>query len=228
VFVTPEHEPSSELHVCPACGFRALPDARFCSSCGQRLDGAPSPRHVFGVLAPGPTLVLGCLLLVGAILTLVAGSAVAAIVLGILSAATFVLFAGAVSRDPDSSVGRLVLTVVRRVRGWAIFGRESAEAWARATREVARLGRESRSLRRERKRRMAALGEAAYREDAVALDALCARLHEIDDALATRDRARRHSLANARRRVHDEHVAVQPTQRFTVDELAGGDPNGPG
>jgi len=164
---------------------------------------------------------------VGAVLALVAGSTVAAIVLGVLSAATFVLFAGTVRRDPDSPVARAVLTVLRHVRGWAIFGRESAEAWARATREVAKLGRESRALRRERKRRIVALGEAAYREDA-AVDALSACLHEIDEALATRDRARRHSLANARRRVHDEHVAVQPTQRFTVDELARGDANGPG
>lgn len=228
MLVTAEHEPSSELRLCSACGFAAPPGARFCSSCGQRLDGAPTPRHVFGVLAPGPTFVLGCLLLVGAVLALVAGSTVAAIVLGVLSAATFVLFAGTVRRDPDSPVARAVLTVLRHVRGWAIFGRESAEAWARATRDVAKLGRESRALRRERKRRIVALGEAAYREDAAALDALSARLHEIDEALATRDRARRHSLANARRRVHDEHVAVQPTQRFTVDELARGDPNGPG
>ena len=223
-----EHEPSSELRRCPACGFAAPPAARFCSSCGQRLGGAPTPRRVFGVLAPGPVFVLACSLLVGALLALVAGSAVAAIVLGVLSAATFVLFAGAVRRDPDSPVARVALTVLRRVRGWTIFGRESAEAWVRATREVTKLGRESRSLRRERKRRIVALGEAAYREDAAALDELSTRLHEIDDGLTTRDRARRHSLANARRRVHDEHVAVQPTQRFSVDEITGGGPPGPG
>jgi hypothetical protein len=48
------------------------------------------------------------------------------------------------------------------------------------------------------------------------------RLKEIDEGLAARERARAASLAKARHRVHDEYVAVQPTQRFSAEELTSG------
>jgi hypothetical protein len=197
-------------------------DVRFCPRCGQRLGDDPAVRRLFGVLAPGPTFVLGCVLLLGAVLAGVTGSPAIAILLAALAAAAFVLFYGAAERDPSSPVANAALTSGRRLRGWALFGRESAGAWAHATRDVARLRAESRSLRRERRRAIAELGEAAYREDVALAGALRLRLKEIDEGLAARREARVASIARARRRVQDERVAAQPTETFSVDELAAG------
>lgn len=225
LLVSSEETESSGLFLCPSCGSQVAPsdDVRFCPRCGQRLGEEPASRHVFGVLAPGPAFVLGCVLLVGAILAGAAGSLVVAIVLAVLGAAAFVLFYGAAERDPTSPVADAVFTSGRRVRGWALFGRESADAWAHATRDVARLRVESRSLRQERKRAIVELGEAAHREDAALVGALRLRLREIDEGLAARREARVVSVARARRRVQDERVAAQPTQTFSVDELTSGE-----
>lgn len=222
---------SSEAGVCSSCGSPASPEARFCSQCGHRLEGGArdaafaSPPRLFGVLAPGPTFVLACVLLVGGILALVLGSPIAAIALLAFAAATFVLFYGAAERDPGSPVARRAMTSGRRVRGWALFGRESLETWGKATRDVAKLSGEARSLRRERKRIVVALGDAAYREDGATVGALKLRLHEIDDGLVARRKARSATVANARRHVHDEHVAAQPTQQFSANELTSGSDN---
>jgi hypothetical protein len=217
---------SSGAHICSACGFSAPADARFCSQCGARVDGAVARgvhrRRLFGVLAPGPVFVLGLVLLAGGIVALFAGSTIAAIALLAFAAAAFVLFYGAAGRDPESAVSRRTFESGRRVRGWVVFVRESLQAWLAALRDVTRLSRESRSLRRERKRVVLALGEAAYREDEAITGALRLRLREIDEGLASRQRARAATVAKARRHVHEEHVAVQPTRTFAVKDLASG------
>jgi len=211
--------------VCPVCGADFGETSRFCSQCGHRLDGETAlgtPPHLFGVLAPGPTFVLGCVLLLAGLLALVAGSLVAAIVLVGFAGAAFVLFYGAAERDPESPVARRAMTSGRRVRGWALFIRSSVAAWAHAGRAVVRLRGEVRRLRRERDGLLRSLGEAAYLEDSALMGALRLRLREIDEALVARDRARAETLAAARQRVGEEHVAAQPTQRFSADELSSG------
>ena len=111
----------------------------------------------------------------------------------------------------------------RRLRGWAVFGKESAGAWALASRDLTRLRAQSRALRRERRRTLTALGEAAYHENAPMAGALRLRLKEIDEGLAEREQARLVSLARARRRVSEEKVAAQPTQTFSAEELTSGE-----
>ena len=180
-------------------------------------------RRVFGVLAPGPILVLAVILLVAGVVVLIAGSAIAAIVLLALAAASLVLFYGAIERDPADPVARRTLSSGHRVRGWAGFASRSARAWAVTGRDVAKLTNESRSLRKERKRVFYALADAAYREDDKGISALRVRLHEIDDGLEARQLARESSVENARKHVHDEHVAVQPTQQYTVHDLTSGE-----
>jgi hypothetical protein len=220
---------SSEERVCPACGLATPAGARFCQQCGHPLEGdlpeaayeRTAPR-LFGVLAPGPTFVLGCVLLLGGLLALFAGSPIAAIALAALAAATFVLFVGAAERDPESPLARRATTSGHQVRDWAVFLRESGEAWAHAVRDVVKLGRESRSLRGQRDRVLLALGDAAYREDTVKMDELRLRLREIDEGLAARERARVATLAKARRHMEEERVAVQPTQQFSVQDLTPG------
>lgn len=213
---------SSEERVCSACGFAATREATFCSQCGRRLVASPddeSPPNLYGVLAPGPALGLGCVLLLAAILAVVAGSAIAAIVLLALAGAAFVFFYDAARRNPASPVAHRVTTSSHHLRGWMRFVLESSSAWADAIRAVLRLRSESRSLRREREQAVRSLGDAAYREDEPAVSALRLRLREIDDGLAERDRARAVSLARARRHVEEEHAAARPTEQFSVDEL---------
>jgi hypothetical protein len=200
-------------------------EAVFCSQCGARLDadGAEAgPRHLVGVLTPGPAFILGCVLLVGGVLALIAGSTVAAIALLAFAAAVFVLFYGAAERDSGSTFVRRSRSAIHRVRGWGVFARRSGTAWAAATRDVARLTREARSLRRERARLVVELGEAAYHEDAASVGAVRLRLREVDDALRTREQARATTLREARRHVRDEREAAQATKSFSVSDLTSG------
>jgi hypothetical protein len=166
--------------------------------------------------------VLAVVLLVAGIALLLAGSPIVAIVLLALAATSLVFFYGAVERDPGDPVARRTLRSGHRVRGWARFGSRSVRAWSEAGREVTRLTNESRSLRRERKRALLALGDAAYREDDASVSMLRAQLHEIDDGLLDRKRARDVSLENARKHVREEHVAAQSTQQFSVRDIASG------
>jgi len=209
---------------CPACGSRVPPQANFCPSCGQRLseDEAAaythSPPRLFGVASPGALFVLGCALLLGALVALVAGGLVLGIVLLAASGALFVLFYGAAERDPDSAVSRGVLTAKERLRGWTSFTTGSASAWTKAGRDLVQLRRELRALRRERAQVRVDLGDAAYREDEAALTSLRARMRELDDAIAEREKAKAEALTHARRRVEDERVAVHQTEVIPPEE----------
>jgi hypothetical protein len=139
-----------------------------------------------------------------------------------LAVAAFVLFYGTIEHDPADPVAQRTLTSGRRVRGWTAFAWHYLRTWLRATREITQATTESRSLHRERRRLLSALGDATYREDATSMETLRSRLHEVDDALLAKQRTRLASLARARRQVRDEHVAVQPTQQFRVRDLTSG------
>ena len=161
------------------------------------------PRY-YGVLSPGPAFVFGVVLLAACAIALVAGNVVAAILLFALAVTAFVFFYGAARRNPGDPVARRVFATVHHVRGWATFARASTTAWMRALRNVVRLRRESRSLRREREPALRSLGDAAYREDEPLVKVLRDRVREIDDELAKREEARSEALAAARRHVDDE------------------------
>jgi len=215
---------SSVPRVCSACGAASAWDARFCQQCGRPLgENATLPRY-YGVLSPGPAFVLGVVLLSAFLIALVAGSVVAAILLLAFAAIAFVFFYGAARRNPGDPVARRIFATAHKVRGWATFARASTTAWMRALRDVVRLRRESRSLRREREPTLRSLGAAAYREDEPLVKELRDRVREIDDELAKREEARSEALAAARRHVDDEREAAQSTQRFSVDDIeSGGD-----
>ena len=206
--------------MCATCGSASAWDAKFCQQCGRRLDEhAPS---YYGALLPGPVLVLGCVLLAAAALALIAGSVIAALVLLGLAGAVFVFLDEAARRNPDDPVARRVLAFGYRLRGWTTFARTALSAWARALRDVVRLRRESRSLRREREPTLRSLGDAAYRDDEPATNALRERLRQIDDELAKRAAEQARALASARKHVDEEHDAVRPTERLSVDDIASG------
>ena len=167
-------------------------------------------------------MVLGAVLLGAGLVALIAGSVITAIVLLALAVAAVVFFYGAARRDPDDLTARRVLVTGHHLRGWATFVRASTSAWTAALRDVFRLGRESRSLRREREPTLRLLGDAAYREDEPLVKALRDRLREIDDELAKRDEARAETLAAARRHVDEEREAATSTQSLSVDDIASG------
>jgi hypothetical protein len=198
-------------------------DARFCPQCGRRLAGDEAQPNLYGVLAPGPALVLSGALFFAGVLALIAGSVVGAIVFLAVSAGAFVLFCDAARRNPESPLAQRFTTSSHHVRGWLGFAREAIAAWADAIPTVLRLRRESRSLRHERDEAIRSLGDAAYREDDFAVSALRARVRELDDGLAERAQEREATLAQARRQVEEEHAAATTTQKFTVYDIA---PNG--
>jgi hypothetical protein len=207
---------SSVPRVCSTCGAASAWDARFCQQCGRPLDER-SP-HYYGVLSPGPAFVLGCLLLVAAVIAVLAGSVIAAIVVLAIAVVAFVFFYEAARRNPDDLVARTVASSGDHLRGWVRLAAASVAAWTRAGRDVVRLRRESRSLRREREPTLRLLGDAVYREDEPLVQTLLERIREIDGELEKREEARVEALATARRHVDEERGAAGPTQRFTLDE----------
>src|SRR4026209_2117942 len=161
---------------CSTGGAASAWDARFCQQCGRPLDER-SP-HYYGVLSPGPAFVLGCLLLVAAVIAVLAGSAIAAIILLAIAVVAFVFFYEAARRNPDDRVARVVASSGDHLRGWVRLAVASVAAWTRAGRAVVRLRRESRSLRREREPTLRLLGGAVYREGEPVLQTPPGRVRE--------------------------------------------------
>lgn len=209
---------SSVPRVCSACGAACSWDARFCQQCGRPLEEG-TPRY-YGVLAPGSAFVLGCVLLVAAVVVLVAGSVITATVLLVSAAGAFVFFDDAARRNPDDRLARTIVSLGHDLRGWARFGLTSVTAWGGAARDVVRLFRESRSLRRAREPILRSLGDAVYREDESLVQTLRERIRLIDSELAQREEARSETLAVARRHVDEEREAACSTRQLHVDEIA--------
>jgi hypothetical protein len=211
---------SSVPRVCSACGAASAWDAKFCQQCGRQLDEA-APRY-YGALSPGPAFVLGCILVVAAVIALIAGSVIATIVLLALAVVAFVFFYDAARRTPGDPVARRVVASAHHLRGWASFARRSTWAWAHALRDVVRLRRESRSLRRRREPTLRSLGDAAYREDEPAATELREQLRQIDEELAKRAAEQAQALAAARQQTDEEHEAAQATRSLSIDDIASG------
>ncbi len=220
------------VDTCPNCRLDVAVDARFCPNCGTRLDATPAepgaisytqpePR-LFGVLQPTPSFVLACIVLSGALVSLVTGRVVLGVILLAVAAGLFVLFYGAAERNPDDRVARGALGAVAGAKGWWRLSRESVSAWTGAGASVVRLKQELRPLRAERKEVQFALGEAAFEQDEAKVASLRARIAEIDDAIAEREQASAAAFARARHRVEDERVAVQPTEQLVPDQDADG------
>ena len=216
---------SSAPRVCSACGAASVWDARFCQQCGTPLD--EKPRY-YGVLSPGPSLVLGCILLTGALVVLIVGSVIAAVALLAVAAVAFVFFYEAARRNPDDRVALSVLSTAHRLRGWVGFLIASTAAWGQAARDLVRLSRESRSLRREREPILRSLGDAVYRDDEPLVKELLERVRAIDGELVKREEARAEVLAGARRHVDEEREAARATRVFTVDDTATSEKPGAG
>jgi len=230
---------------CPSCGASAPAAARFCASCGTRLDGgdtrvvplppsepAPAPVSIahaeprlFGVVPPMFAFGLACLLTVLAIVTFAVGSWVVGLALVIVAGALFALFVGAARHAPSSPIARATLTAGDRIASWVGFATGSANAWSTAGREVLRLRGELRALRPEREALQYALGDAAYHERDSEVALLRARLRDLDRAIDERMAASAAALEQARRRSRKERLAIRPTEQMSVEEIEKSSPD---
>ena len=224
---------------CPSCGASAPAEARFCSSCGTRLDAGdteavplppsepgPVPVNVvhaeprlFGVVPPLFAFGLACVLITLAIVAFAIGSWVFGLALLIVAAVLFVLFVWAARHAPTSPIAQVTLTAGERISSWFGFFTGSASAWSTAGREVLRLRGELRALRPEREEVQYALGGAAYRERDSEVASLRARLRDLDREISEREAASDATLEQAKRRSRRERLAVRPTEQLTVDEI---------
>jgi zinc-ribbon domain len=231
---------------CPGCQAQVPDDARFCPSCGARLDSGettpidlppseatptpirfvhPEPR-LYGVAPPGVAMVVAAALAIIAVGLLIAGSWLLALLVLVIALLLFVPAVMTARHAEDSVVSQRVVAASDSLRGWIGFVGGTAGAWSAAGREVLRLRTEIRRLRPERDDVQFALGDAAYREDASSTAALRARLRDLDDELTSRQAAIDAALEHARRRSRRERRAIQHTERVEAVKSEPSDSSG--
>ena len=206
---------------CARCTHPLQVGARFCPSCGHPVAAEDAsltldrvePR-LFGVVPPLATLGLG----------------VAALAVGALALATDHWVLGAIALLVGLALSSLSLEVARRfhssdaasraaasLRDWTGFAAGSAGAWSRAGRELLVARRELAALRAELERTQLELGAAAFREDDAEVARLRARMRELDERARERAGLTHEAVEEARRRVGDERLAIQPTEVVEID-----------
>ena len=175
------------------------------------------PR-LFGVMPSLATLGLGLAALAVGAFALAVGHWLLGAILVLVGFLLAGLFAEAARRlRPDDAASRAAVGLVQRLRDWSGFAAGSAGAWSRAGREVLAARRELAALRAERERTQLELGAAAFREDEAEAARLRARMRELDERARERAGLTHEAVAEARRRVNDERMAIQPTEVVEID-----------
>jgi type IV secretory pathway TrbD component len=165
--------------------------------------------------------------LVLAIVTFALGSWIAGLIFMVIAATAACLFVVAVRREPDSQSARLATTAADRADGLIRLTAVRIRAWSRGVIELARIWRERRRLRAQFKRRLAPLGEAIYRDDPARAEQLKAQAEQFDHAIQEADRRASTTLAALHKRIEQERVPAQRTERLPVlSEGGGSDRNG--
>src|SRR5918992_875659 len=183
---------------CPGCQAQVSDDARFCPSCGARLDSGettpidlppsepaqtpirymhPEPR-LYGVAPPGVAMVVSAALAIIAVGLLIAGSWLLALLVLVIAMLLFVPAVMTARHAQDSVVSQRVVAATDELRGWIGFVGGTAGAWSTA-------------------------GRAALR----------ARLRDLDDELTSRQAAIDAALERARRKSRRERRAIQHTEQ---------------
>jgi hypothetical protein len=224
---------------CRRCGAELSADARFCPSCGYRIeregvtreDVVPEPEtgpvpvnivelepHFFGIPPPLLTFVLASGALVAALFLFVVERFVLGALVFSLSLALFALFLWVIRRrGPTTAFALGSARLLDRISARSAYVLTSTRAWSRARRELLRGRHESAELSSRREREQLALGEAAYRQDKKEVAARRAAMQTIDDRLQELEREMREIVERTREDLNEEHLAARPTETITPD-----------
>ena len=219
------------METCAHCGTDLPPEAVFCPSCGRRAAVPPAeardvpidvqlaePRY-FGLGPPIFVFSLGAGLLVLGVFLLAVGSFAVGVIAIVLAACLLPTFLAGARRWPHTPIARAGISTADRVRDEADEAVASISTWSQAGRDVVRLRREQRQLRRERDAKIRELGHSVFDEDGRA-DELKAAAKELDGRIAADERELQRTIAGARRRVRKGRAAVVATEIIKPEQVA--------
>jgi zinc-ribbon domain len=218
---------------CANCGAALPPNAAFCPQCGNRVEPSdtqvlPTPPaetgpvpvetstvHLFGVTPPMTAFALAVAALAVAVLLLVLGYLLAGLLVLAAAGLLALVFVAASLRQPGGKAGR--------ARETARAGMTSLATRASARHEISRLLREREELRIRRERLIHSLGDAVYRGDEEATQALRVELAELDRTAADKEAHMQAVTVQARERIEQARLEVQPTEMVEIPEPGGPD-----
>ena len=175
------------------------------------------PR-LFGVVPTFGALALGSATLVAVLVSFVFGHWLLGLALLVPALGLFALFVETARRfRPTDPASRAAMSMGERLRDWSGFAAGSAGAWSRAGRELLAARRELADIHSEFRRAQLELGGAAYREDQVEIEQLRRQMHELEKHARELGPRTHRALEEARRRVGEERIAIQPTEVVRTD-----------
>ena len=228
--------PDSSTAACPNCSAEVPESARFCPSCGTRLEEGstavipPPPDetgrvpvsvarvepHLFGVTPPLAVLVLGLAAIALGVLLLGLGRLLPGLLLLGAGVALLLVFAS-ISRDVHTH------ELGDRVR----YAATSLSVRSTAARETTRLRHELARLAEERTGRLRALGEAVYGGSEAETAAVRDELAALDDRIAETERELGLVGVRAQEQVAKAKLEVQPTEMVEIPDSPGIEPQEP-
>jgi hypothetical protein len=166
--------------------------------------------HLFGVTPTMTAFALAVAAVAVAVLLLVLGYLLAGLLVLAAAVLLALLFVAGTLRKPGGTAGR--------ARETARAGMTSLAVRTSARREHGRLLHEREELRRRRAGIVGSLGEAVYRGDEEATQALRAELDELDRVAADKEAHMQAVAVQARERIDQVRLEVQPTEMVEIPE----------
>jgi hypothetical protein len=226
------------MSACPTCAEPLGDGVRFCPNCGTAVSSGDTERASLPPHETGPVPVQYSVAeprFFGVTpATLLFGLAVAAVVLAAVFFATghwpfgLVLvgvallslagFLEVARRKPDAPVARATGEALWTLRQRAGAALETVSARSAASARLRALRRELDELAASRQSRLLALGDATYRDEHAAAEAIRLELRRLDERAAALDAEAALVLADAEARVRQARIQVQPTEMVDVPE----------
>jgi hypothetical protein len=217
---------------CDNCGAPLPKRSRFCPECGVRtssngatsveevptVENARMPANVsstkpryFGVTPPLIVFVLAVASIVLGIVLLVGGHVLAGALVLAAGALFALVFVAASRRRPDNAVVRLSTRAFGEVRDQAGFAVEAVSTHSWARRELFRLRRELAEIGSRRAEAVRELGEAVYGGADDEAEQARARIRELEQACARKEREMADVAAAAHQRLQRAQLRGQRT-----------------